>query len=142
MGAPWTATLLDQEQIECGATVIAPRRDRVESMPPRPGAEIALELGGRYLIRYLTDAQVAEFISGSTLPHWTTPTPYAIDDVVSWLALFVPKVRRSHALLLDPTRISEIRGPAWVRLGQGIEYYLANGFPEAAIVDVGVIQVR
>lgn len=143
MGCPWTSTLLDQEQIERDGTAIAVRRQPVEAMPVRLGTEVAEELGHRYLVRYLTDSQVSLFSTGSTdRAHWVTPTPYGVEDVVSWLALFAPRQPRRHALLLDTIEISEVCGPAWIRLGQGIEYYLPRGFPEAAVVDVGVVQVR
>ncbi len=70
-----------------------------------------------------------------------TPTALAPTELVRWLALFEPKTLREHALILDPSKIELIRGPAWIRLGQGIEYYLPSGFPKEAIVDVGVIEV-
>jgi hypothetical protein len=60
---------------------------------------------------------------------------------VAWLALFAPLLARRHALVLNPEEIDVIRGPAWIRGGQGIEYYLPSGFPQAAVVDVGVIAV-
>jgi hypothetical protein len=71
-----------------------------------------------------------------------TPTAIASENVVSWLALYAPRVKREHALILDPAKIEIIRGPAWIRFGQGIEYYLPTGFPKAAVVDVGIVQVR
>lgn len=136
------ATLLDQEHIELTG-VIAPRPQRVEDLPDRHGLDVAQELGGRFLARYLTPSQVALFADGSTdRGHWVSPTAIAPEDVVAWLALFAPLVKRQHALLLDAAMIEVIRGPAWVRLGQGIEYYLPGGFPKQAVVDVGVIQVR
>ncbi len=135
------ATLLDQEHIERSAA-IAPRGQDVKAMPDRPGNEVSLELGGRLLVRYLTDSQVTEFLSGSTgRAHWTTPTPIAPEAVVPWLALYAPTVARRHALILEPAKIPVIRGPAWIRLGQGVEYFLPDGFPADAIVDVGVVQV-
>jgi hypothetical protein len=135
------ATLLDQEQIE-QYTAIAGRLQKAATMADRPGTEVAEELGGRYLVRYLTAAQLTEFTAGSTdRAHWVTTTAIAPDQVVAWLALFAPKVPRAHALILDAAQIAVIRGPAWIRLGKGIEYYLPQGFPEAAVVDVGVIQV-
>jgi len=142
MTSAWLATLLDQEQIElCGP--IASRIVDVETMPDRAGADVAQELGGRMLLRYLVPSQVTDFVMGSTdRAHWVTPTALAPDDLVPWLALFAPNVKRQHAILLDPSEIEVIRGPAWIRLGQGLEYYLPDGFPQAAILDVGPIQVR
>jgi hypothetical protein len=136
------ATLLDQEQIE-RTSPIAARSCAVERLPDRTGPDVSAELGGRLLVRYLVAAQVAEFTGGSTdRPHWVTPSPIAPEHAVSWLALVAPRVKREHTLLLDPQEIDVVRGPAWIRCGMGIEYYLPKGFPQAAIVDVGVIQVR
>lgn len=136
------ATLLDQEQIERTGT-IAPRPVDVQSMPDRSGTDVAAELGGRLFVRYLVQSQVAEFNNGSTdRGHWVTTTPIASEDVISWLALFAPRISRNHALLLDPAKIDNVRGPSWIRLGQGLEYYLPEGFTKDAILDVGVIQVR
>jgi hypothetical protein len=136
------ATLLDQEQIE-RVNTIAPRNQSVELMPLRSGADVASELGGRLFVRYLTDSQVSEFSKGSQdRQHWVTTTALAPEHVVPWLALYAPQIPRRHALLLDPAKIDGIQGPTWIRLGQGIEYFLSLGFGEDAIVDVGVIQVR
>lgn len=142
MSSSWMATLLDQEQIEVTNT-IEPRTRDIQAMPDRSGEEVAEELGKRLLVRYLAPWQVSEFTTGgSTRHHWVTPTPIAPDDVVSWLALFAPNVKRKHALILDPAQIPLIRGPAWIRLGQGIEYYLPDGFPSEAVMQPGTIQVR
>jgi hypothetical protein len=136
------ATLLDQEQIEKSRPIAARPRD-VASLPDRTGVQVAAELGGRFLLRYLTGSQVSEFRDGSTdRDHWVTPTAIAPEEVVSWLALLAAHVPRKHALILDPAKIAVIRGPAWIRLGLGVEYYLPYGFVKAAIVDVGVVVVR
>jgi hypothetical protein len=141
MPSSWIATLLDQEQIE-RQSAIAPRPQAVEALPDRTGQEVAKELGGRLLMRYLVPSQTTEFKDGSTnREHWVTPTAISPEHVVSWLALFAPRVKREHALLLDPAKIETVRGPAWIRFGQGIEYYLPKGFAKDAIVDVGVVQV-
>ncbi len=133
--------MLDQEQIEASVT-IAPRSQAVETMPDRAGAAVATEIGGRFLVRYLVASQLNEFLEGSTdRDHWVTPTAIAPEVVVSWLALFAPKVARQHVLVLDVAKIDVVRGPAWIRGGQGIEYYLPGGFPKDAVVDVGVLVV-
>lgn len=129
MPSSWIATTLDQEQIELTGT-IAPRSGDVEALPDRSGLEVANELGGRLLARYLTASQVTAFGAGSTdRAHWVTPTAISPDEVISWLALFGPHVARQHVLLLDPAKFDVIRGPSWIRLGQGLEYYLPSGFP-------------
>ncbi len=136
------ATLLDQEQIEQTTAIVARPQD-VRDMPDRRGVDVAAELGGRLVVRYLVDSQVDEFTHGSNdRGHWVTTTAISPEDVIFWLALYAPRDRRRHALLLDPAKIEIIRGPAWIRLGPGLEYYLPNGFPEDAVVDVGVVQVR
>lgn len=141
MSATWMATMLDQEQIE-KSSPIQPRVVDVEGMPDRPGSDVADELGGRMLVRYLTPAQVSDFLSGSTREHWVTPTPVSADHSCGWLALPSPTIRREYAIVLDPAKIGSIRGPAWIRLGEGIEYYLPEGFPADAILDARVVQVR
>jgi hypothetical protein len=55
----WIATMLDQEQIE-RSNVIAARPQSVETMPDRSGADVAQELGGRLLVRYLVPAHVRD----------------------------------------------------------------------------------
>lgn len=138
----WLATLLDQEQIEIAGS-IASRVTDVESMPDRSGADVAQELGGRLLLRYLTDSQLTQFLGGSSdRDHWVTTTAVSATEVIEWLALFAPSQPRRHVLLLDPSEISVIRGPAWIRLGSGLEYYLPQGFPKSAILDVGHVKVR
>lgn len=142
MSSSWLSTVLDQEQIEATGS-IGPHTVDVKSMPDRTGAAVAAELGGRLLLRYLLDSQITEFLDGSTgRGHWVTPTAIAPSDVVDWLALFARNLPRRHALLLDPAKISIVRGPTWIRLGSGIEYYLPDGFPKDAILDVGHVKVR
>ena len=94
---------------------------------------MAAELGGRLLLRYLTPAQVGSFTNGSDREHYVTPTPYAPDEAIRWLALPGVTVPREHALVLDPASIDVILGPRKVRWGGGIEYILPDGFPKAAL---------
>jgi hypothetical protein len=54
-----------------------------------------------------------------------------------WFALPAPDHLRRYVVLLKPEEINEIWGPWWVRMGGGIEYYLPEGFPWDAIVDMG-----
>lgn len=112
---------------------------------PKPGSGVALELGGRYLLKYLLASQVSNF-ANLHLPsaptdfpgtHYVTPTPLAPEETVSWLALPAPDQPRPYVLLLKPELIPWICGPRWVRMGGGIEYILAQGFPLAAIVVIG-----
>ena len=68
--------------------------------------------------------------------QYVTPTPYAPEEVVSWLALPAPDQQRPFVLVLDPTGLTDVYGPRWVSMGGGIEYILDSGFPERAIVNV------
>ena len=104
MSCAWVSTILDQERIET-MTPIASRPTSVETMPDRTGADVALDVGDRYLARYLVASQVTEFLGGSTRPHWVTPTPLSPTDVVPWLALFAPTKPRKHLLLIDPAKV-------------------------------------
>lgn len=135
--------MFDHHQIErVNGTVISPSSISVTSMPDRVGSDVAREVGGRYLLRYLVDSQLTSFTSGDGGSHYVTPTPIAPEDVVHWLYLPSAHVPRNHALVLDASKIPIIRGPGWVDMGSGIEYYLPHGFPQVAIVRFGVIVVR
>ena len=129
------ATVLDQEMLETSRN----RRIAARSVPDgklleRSGEDVAAELGGRYLLRYMMAHQVGQYADGSEDRHFATPTPYAPDDVTSWLYLPRPTGKRPFVMLLNPAKIPRILGPRWVRLGNGIEYILPAGFPKEAIV--------
>ena len=113
---------------------IAARVTPDDSLPLKSGRDVALELGGRYLLRYMLPHQVDQFREGSRARHFVTPTPYSPEDTVSWLYLPKPTGDRPFVLLLDPASIPSLQGPRWVRLGNGIEYILPQGFPREAIV--------
>ena len=135
--ASWLATALDQEMLEVvrsPSVAIAPRATPDSALPSKTGSDVARELGGRYLLRYVLDDQVGEYLAGSTAPHWTTPTPYSATDTVSWLALPAPTLIRRYVMMLDPARIPQLLGPRWIRFGKGIEYLLPSGFPANAVV--------
>lgn len=122
---------------------IAPRTTAInDSRLRKTGQAVRNELGGRYLLRYLLPHQVGVHIEGTQESQWVTPTPYAPEETVSWLALPAPTQPRTLVLLLKPEMIDEIWGPRWVRLGQGIEYYLPQGFGRNALAFPWEIQVR
>jgi hypothetical protein len=140
MGVGFLATMLDQEMLEVEHLVqIFPSFTPNLAMPAKTGLEVSQELGNRYLLRYLLRDQVGRFTAGSTDPHYVTPTTYSPKELTGFLALPNPRKRRAYVLVLDPKRIAEIRGPRWVRAGNGIEYILPNGFgPDAvAFKDIG-----
>lgn len=106
----------------------------VDALPRKPGTQVWDELGGRHLLRYLAPYQVGQFSRGSTRTHWATPTPYASEETVDFLYLPDPLADRRYVMLLDPRQMDEIRGPQWIYLGKGIQYFLPNGFPGEAVV--------
>ena len=124
---------LDEAMLALRPAIVYPSHTPLTSMPSRPGADIAAELGGRYLLRYLIRKQYRQFTTGSTSLQFVTPTPYSPTEVISWLAL-PTTTRREFALFLDAKHLSDVRGPRRVLLGGGLEYILASGFPTAAIV--------
>jgi hypothetical protein len=112
------------------------------ALPLKSGTQVATELSGRFLLRYLRRIEVGQYGYGSTNRHFVTPTAYSPEECATWLLLPEPNVRRTYVLLLDATRIPEIRGPRWVEGGGGIEYILPNGFPQSAIVNGWAMEVR
>jgi antitoxin (DNA-binding transcriptional repressor) of toxin-antitoxin stability system len=114
--------------------VIAKRGTPDGDLIPVAGTAVARELGGRYLVRYVTRAGGARDVAGRDGLIYVTPTAYATSEAITWLALPGP---RPFYLLLDPAGIETIAGPRYVHLGQGIEYLLPDGFPAGAVVGVG-----
>jgi hypothetical protein len=120
--------------IERAGTHIASATTLDGDLPVRTGAEVAVELGGRFLLRYMLRRQLGDFAGGSMDKHFVTPTPVSARDAGSFLALPSVAERRRYVMLIDPAAIAEIQGPRWVRGGSGIEYLLPNGFPQAALL--------
>jgi hypothetical protein len=137
MSAPFLATVLDEEMLVSRGVNISPGYTLDTALPVKTGAQVAVELGGRYLIRYVTRAQVGLFAGGSAGLHWVTPTPYSPTDTVKWLGLPAPLKPRTHALLLNPEKIPVILGPRRVHAAAGFEYLLPEGFPKLALAGPG-----
>ena len=134
-GCPRLATVLDQEMLEVVRYVrIASRVTPDAALLFKSGGDIALELGGRYLLRYMMPHQVGQYAMGSKDRHFVTPTAYSPEDAISWLYLPKPTGKRPFVMLLNPAKIPIVQGPRWVRLGNGIEYLLPQGFPREAVV--------
>jgi hypothetical protein len=132
--APKLATFLDQERIELAAP-IAPRGTPTAGLPLKAGVDVYRELGGRFLLRYLRVSQVDRFALGSaTDRHFVTPTPYGPEDAVRFLYLPAPVDPPTFVLVIDPSKVDRILGPRWVRMGDGIEYILPEGFTREALV--------
>jgi len=133
MSCGYWATYLDHQMLVRRGRSIATSSTPDATLEIKSGLEVADELGGRFLIRYLRRSEVSQYLYGNAARHFVTPTPYAAADCVAYLALPDPTVKRGHLLLLDPSKIDEIWGPRWVEAGRAIEYFLPHGFPQAAL---------
>jgi hypothetical protein len=137
------ATWLDYDMLTANGAVILPELVATSApLPQRPGAEVARELGGRKLLRYLTDAQLGRFRDGTTRQTFVTPTPYTPEEASHWLVLPDPWIPRRHILILDPARIPWIQGAVWVAATNGLQYILPQGFPADAIIVPGAPGAR
>jgi len=131
----WLATMLDQEMLEVVQRAhIHPRRTPLDQMGPRDGATVAKELGGRYFLHYIQRYQVGRYTTGRTGQTFVTPTPYSPEETIHFLTLPNPTQPREYVVLLDPKELRDVYGPRWTALGPGIEYILASGFDQKAIV--------
>ena len=136
--AAWLATELDSRMLDKG---IAPVGTPVGSLPVRRGAEVAKELGGRPLLRYVPFQLVHERYRDTMT--FVCPTPYAPEDLAGYLALPNPTLPRDFVIVLDPVQLDEVADPRWCDLGQGIEYILTSGYTSAAILAPGwAVKVR
>ena len=151
------ALILDQTMLEKTVTVtpipalvglvagvgqlsIAPAGTPENRLREKHGQQVAAELAGRYLLRYLLPWQVGRYTGGTGDPTYLTPTPLAPEETVTWLNLPSSQHPRTFVLLIDPAQLTDdypILGPRWVYLGGGIEYFLPRRFPQAAVADVG-----
>ena len=132
------ATILDSEMlINNGARIYPPGFPlaslRLLPSQPVPTSDLSTQLGKRYLLRYLLPHQVGTLTTGTTRRQHVTPTAYAPEETVSWLALPSPTQPRTYVLLLYPSQLTNVYGPRWVLMGGGIEYILATGFTQSAI---------
>ena len=59
------ATRLDEEMLANRPAIVYASYTPLSAMPARPGSDIAVELGGRYLLRYLIRKQYRQFTTGS-----------------------------------------------------------------------------
>jgi hypothetical protein len=114
---------------------IAAETTPTANLPIRTGTEVAIELNGRALLRYVDRWSAHE--SGRTIETFACPTPYTPSEVMRFLAPPRPDLLRDYVLFLDPKEIVVIRGPRWCNLGGGIEYVLPDGYPETAIIGPG-----
>jgi hypothetical protein len=124
--------MLDTEMI--GYPAIHPRRTPWRDISHV--ADLEAQLRGRYLLKYVHPDQVGAFASGADWEQYATPTPYSPSEAVPYLALPRPTTKRMYVLLLDPSKLRDVKGPRWVTLGQGIEYLLESGFSPGAIVSL------
>ena len=134
----WLATQLDARMLDKS---VAPPGTPVASLPMRPGTEVAIELGGRPLLRYVDYNAVHE--TSRATSTFVCPTPYTAEDQTEYLALPRPDLTRDFVIVLDPAKIDSIAGPRWCDLGEGIEYILTAGYDETAIMAPGwAVKIR
>ena len=135
------AVTLDEEMLLNGGVSISPGTTPDHLLPSKTGVQVAAELGGRFLLRYLLATQIGVFHGGSNKLHYVTPTAISPSNTVAVLALPAVSSARDYVMLLDPAKIVTILGPRWVRAGQGIEYLLPAGFPQSAMVLPWEVQI-
>jgi hypothetical protein len=128
------ATNLDRHMLEERGTMIIAGTTPDDVVPSKEGEEVFEELGGRFLLRYLLPGQKDVFLKDIHNKQWVTPTPYSPEETIAMLALPAPEQPREYVLILDPRKIEEVQGPRQVLFGNGIEYILPNGYPQAALV--------
>lgn len=141
----WLATILDAEMIAANhrrrnsdptVNAIAPVDTPDQQLPLLQPADLVAQLGGRCLLYYVHAHEAAQRIQGRSNGTFVSPTPYAPEEATSCLALPIPAVPREYVILLDPARLTNVRGPRRVRFGTGIEYLLESGFPVDAVIPV------
>lgn len=118
-----------------GRRIAAPGTDDADLWPVQ-GVIAALELGNRFLIRYLTGSKLKSAPVGTTEPTFVSPTPFTPTEAAIWLALPGTELRNWY-ILLDARRLGLVSGPRYAQFGGGLEYLLPDGYPEDAVVAVG-----
>ena len=136
------ATKLDVEMLVKQGVKVASSAVPDDDLPLKTGKEVAHELGGRPLVRYLRWEDAGRYLYGDSNRHCATPTAYSSDDVVGFLNLPDPITRRTHFLLLNPAKVIELLGPRYILWGSGIEYVLPEGFPKEALLNPWGIEIR
>lgn len=100
--------------------------------------DLAGDLGGRFLIKYVREDDLDRYSSLSGIKffpgrHFVTPTTIAVADLEA--ALNLPHLSMPRgALLLRPEELTSVRGPRRVAAGVGVEYILDAGFSLESIV--------
>lgn len=136
----WLATALDSQLLE--SAPIATRGTPTDALPVRSGFDVAMnDLKGRAFMRYVPSDLAHEDRDGT--PTFVSPTPYAPSDLIAYLALPAPHLRRDFVILIDPELVEQVQGPRWCELGSGIEYVLPNGYQQRAVLKPGwAVQLR
>lgn len=121
------------------AVDIWPEDALLSAMPVRTGADVAEELAGRPLLRYVTDQHAPP----TNDMVWTTTT--AICPACSGPVLHLPAqlALRHWVFVIDPAQVDAIQGPRRCIMGTGIEYILPSGYEARALVPPGYgVRVR
>lgn len=131
------AVSLDEEMLSRNGVVVSDATVPDSDLPEC--SDLAEQLSGRFLIKYLRSDSLNRYSNASGLSHFPgkhfiTPTVLCADTVVSSLNLPTYLVKPKFALVLDPSKL-HAHGPRKVRGGNGaVEYLLMDGFAADAIV--------
>ncbi len=142
MSCAQLATNLDVQMLVFQGVTVFSSSVPDSGLPVKTGTEVARELAGRPLLRYLRKEDANRYLRGDENRQCVTPTPYSADDVIGFLNLPDPATERTHFLLLQPEKILEILGPRYICWGQGIEYILPHGFNSDALVNPWAVEMR
>lgn len=136
------ATTLDKAMLLARSVQVASEETPDVQLPMKRGIEVARELAGRYLVRYILPKDYGRNAEGLTVKTYTTITAYRPTDAMPYLNLPPAHQERTHVLLLDPSKIDVVLGPRFVLFGKGgIEYILPHGYGSDAISGGWEIQI-
>ncbi|MEW1735862.1 hypothetical protein AB0346_07920 [Nocardia beijingensis] len=126
----------DINMLQHHGVTVYPENIADSALPPCP--DLAQDLGGRYLIKYIRQDSFNRLSAMSGITHFpgrhhVTPTVLCAADLGKALHL-PPLPNPKYALLLNPAKVQAV-GPRRILQGIGIEYILPNGFPVDAIID-------
>jgi hypothetical protein len=103
-------------------------------LPEKSGHQVFVEIGRRYLIRYVSRDGISLESMLKPSRKWLTPTPYSAEDALRYLALSFGVRQRDYYWLINPRYLPSVWGPRTVDGGLGIEYLILDGVPEEALV--------
>lgn len=127
------AVHLDNEMLLRRGIVIHPSSTQDADLPTI--SDLAGHFENRLLVRYVrrTDLSLVTNTTWQHRPHWLTLTPLCKGSVSHFLNLPSHLPSPTHALIVDPAELPDLRGPRYVQFGFAVEY-LTSALPDTAIV--------